>query len=84
MGQISKIILKGTGEGELRMGEQRKPWNNNIKEWTGCCISKLVCVAEDRQRRCATIADASIKLKIKTRITGLDDGTKFNHQFLTP
>lgn len=60
MGQISKIILKGTGEGELRMGEQRKPWNNNIKEWIGCNISTLVHIAGDRKWGHTLITEDSI------------------------
>lgn len=49
-------------EGERRRGRQRKSCNNNIKEWTGCIISTLVCVAGDRGRLWNLISDTIIMI----------------------
>lgn len=31
-----------------KRGRQRKPWTGNSKEWSGCSISTLTNVAEER------------------------------------
>lgn len=30
--------------------EDWKSWTDNVKDWTGCSVSILVCDAEDRKR----------------------------------
>ncbi|GFS07815.1 endonuclease-reverse transcriptase, partial [Elysia marginata] len=45
---LSKTILQGRVEGKRRRGRQRKAWCDNIKEWTGMAMDKLVRSATDR------------------------------------
>lgn len=60
-GNLSKISSRE----QLRMAKKRNTekmleyYYISIKEWTGCSTSSLACV-EDREQRCALVADASM------------------------
>lgn len=61
------IPFKVISREQVRVGEEvvkseKKPWNDNIIEWTGCSISKLERVSEDREQWGTLITDASIMI----------------------
>ena len=57
---LAKTVLQGTVRGGRRRGRQKKRWEDNITEWTGLKMSKLVRRAEDREgwRRLVTSSAA--------------------------
>ena len=70
---LLKIILQDSVDGRRRRGRSRKSWKDNIKEWTGQSMSRLLGVAEDRRRWAAITAEASVRVpQRRLGITGFD------------
>ena len=46
---LAKTILQGIVQGRRRRGRQRKPWEGNIKEWTGLEWNIILRKAENRE-----------------------------------
>ena len=57
---LAKTILHGTVIGERRQGEQRKRWEDNIREWTGLEFGKSQRAVENREKRRKLVAKSSV------------------------
>ena len=45
---LAKTILQGKVRGKRKRGRPRKEWSDNIRDWTGRPLNKLVRLSEDR------------------------------------
>ena len=66
---LAETILQGTVKGGRRQGEQRKRWEDNIREWTGLEFGKSQRAVENREKRektgCKIICGAPTTLAVK-------------------
>ena len=65
---LAKTILQGTVKGGRRQGEQRKRWEDNIREWTGLEFGKSQRAVENREKRRKLVAKSSVVPKRPSRL----------------
>ena len=65
MRQLTLIMLEDTVEGKLYLGELKRPWMDDIKQWMGEEYIKLQKLTEDRNsRRCHLVIRRWLFLKL--------------------
>ena len=65
---LAETILQGTVKGGRRQGEQRKRWEDNIREWTGLEIGKSQRAVENREKWRKMVAKSSVVPKRPSRL----------------
>ena len=65
---LAKTILQGTVQGGRRRGRQRKPWEDNIKEWTGLEWNILLRNAKNREEWRKLVVKSTVVLQRSARL----------------
>ena len=65
---MAKTVLQGTVKGARRRGNQKKRWEDNIKEWTGTGFGNSLRAAEDREGWKGIVETSSVVLRRPSRL----------------
>ena len=57
---LAKTTLQGTVKGGRRQGQQRKRWEDNIREWTDLEVAKSQRAVENREKWRKLVAKSSV------------------------
>ena len=57
---LAKTILQGTVKGRRRQGQQKKRWEDNIREWTDLEFAKSQRAAENREKWKKVVVRSSV------------------------
>ena len=74
---VAKTILQGTVEGRIRLGRQRKRWEDKIRTWTGLDFAKSQRTVENREKWRKLVAKSSVVPQQPLRLRGRWDETKW-------